>query len=165
MIIREIKLEDATELTNLMKEVEARSDFMLMEPGERKTTPEQQAKLLERIQKQSNATILVAEVDKKLIGYLIAVGGTVKKTKHSAYLAIGILEDYRGKGLGTALFESVEQWAIKNNISRLELTTVTENVAGVALYKKSGFEIEGVKRNSLIINGKPCDEYYMSKLL
>ena len=165
MIIREIRVDDAAEFIALIKEVEAKSSFMLMEPGERITTPEQQAKQLERIEKQSNATILAAEEHGKLIGYLLAMGGTVKKTKHSAYLAIGILEDFRGKGIGSALFEHIEDWALKNKISRLELTTVIENQAGVALYKKSGFDIEGVKRNSLMINGKLYDEYFMSKLL
>lgn len=165
MRIREIIVEDAEKFLNLMKEVEAKSDFMLMEPGERNTTPEQQAKLLERIEKQDNSTIFVVEENGRMLGYLIAMGGTVKKTSHSAYIAIGILEGFRGKGIGTALFERAEKWAIQKSISRLELTTVTENEAGVALYKKSGFEIEGIKRNSLIIKGKPFDEYYMSKLL
>ncbi len=42
---------------------------------------------------------------------------------------------------------------------------MTYNTAGIALYKKMGFEIEGTKRNSLFIDGKYVDEYYMSKLL
>jgi RimJ/RimL family protein N-acetyltransferase len=165
MIIREINVEDAENFINLIKEVEAKTDFMLMGAGERKTTPEQQRKQLERIEQQSNSTIFVAEEERKLVGYLVAMGGTVKKTKHSAYIVIGILEEFRGKGIGTGLFQNLEQWALKNNISRLELTVVTENNAGVALYKKSGFEIEGTKRNSLTINEKLFDEYYMSKLL
>lgn len=44
MLIREIKIDDAENLINLIKEVEAKSNFMLMEPGERETTPEQQRK-------------------------------------------------------------------------------------------------------------------------
>jgi RimJ/RimL family protein N-acetyltransferase len=50
-------------------------------------------------------------------------------------------------------------------IHRLELTVVTENQAGLQLYKKMGFEIEGTKRQSLYIDGKFVDEYYMSKLV
>lgn len=165
MLIRKVKIEDAEKLINLIKEVEATSDFMLMEAGERKTTPEQQAKHLERIANQPNATILVAEKDNKLIGYMFVLGGTAQKTKHAAYIVIGILNDYRGQGVGTALFKHAEEWAKSQHITRLELTAVTENAAGVALYKKSGFEIEGVKRNSLKINGNYVDEYYMSKLL
>jgi RimJ/RimL family protein N-acetyltransferase len=165
MKIREIKIEDAENLINLIKEVETKSDFMLMEAGERKTTPEQQRKQLERMEEQSNSTIFVAEEGEKLIGYLIAIGGSVKRTIHSAYLVIGILEEYRGKGIGTDLFRNVTKWAINHNISRLELTAVTQNEAGIALYKKSGFEIEGTKRNSLVIDGIPFNEYYMAKLM
>lgn len=68
-------------------------------------------------------------------------------------------------GLGTSLFQQLEKWAINQNIVRLELTVVTQNEAGIGLYKKSGFEIEGTKRKSLLIDGKCFDEYYMSKLI
>jgi hypothetical protein len=57
MLIREIKIEDAENLLNLIKEVEAESKYMLMEPGERKTTHEQQRKHLERLGQQNNSTI------------------------------------------------------------------------------------------------------------
>ncbi|MYL59948.1 GNAT family N-acetyltransferase [Virgibacillus halodenitrificans] len=165
MLIREITIEDATEFTNLITEVEAQSTYMLMEPGERKMAPEQQRGKLKQIKKQSNSTILVAEMDNKLVGYVIAIGGSTQRTKHAAYLVIGILKAYRGKGLGSALFSNVTEWAERNRLLRLELTVVTENQAGIALYKKSGFNIEGTKRKSLIINDVAYDEYYMAKLL
>jgi RimJ/RimL family protein N-acetyltransferase len=165
MIIREIKIEDAENLISLIKQVEAESKFMLMEAGERTTSPEQQRKHIERIGRQTNSTILVAEKEGKLVGYLYVIGGSAEKTKHSAYIVIGILETYRGLGIGTNLFQHLEEWALNHHISRLELTVVTQNEAGVALYKKSGFEIEGTKRNSLLIDGKYVDEYYMAKLI
>ncbi|WP_243292152.1 GNAT family N-acetyltransferase [Bacillus sp. FJAT-47783] len=166
MLIREIKAEDAENFINLIKQVESEAKFLLMEAGERKTTPEQQRIQIERLAQQSNSTILIAEQDEgKLVGYLIANGGKVKRTKHSVYLVIGILEEYRGQGIGTALFQRLEEWAINHHITRLELTVVTQNDAALALYKKSGFEIEGTKRNSLMIDGRPYNEYYMSKLL
>ena len=164
MLIREIKIEDAESLINLIKEVEAESKYMRMEPGERNTTQDQQRIHLERLGKQHNSTIFVAEQEGKLIGYLIAVGGSVKRTKHSAYIVIGISGQYRGQGVGTALFRRVEEWAGNHHISRLELTVVTTNEAGVALYKKSGFEIEGIKKNSLMIDGAYYDEYFMAKV-
>lgn len=115
--------------------------------------------------KQNNSTIFVAGENGKLIGYLFVLGGSVKRTKHSAYLVMGILQEYRGQGIGTKLFDKATNWASKHKISRLELTVVTNNESGVALYKKCGFEIEGTKRNSLMINDRAYDEYYMSKLL
>ena len=165
MLIREIRLEDAENLLFLVKEVESTSAFMLMEPGEREMTLEQQQKRIEILDKQKNSTLYVAEEYGKLIGYLFVMGGSEKRTKHSAYLVIGILQEFRGKGIGTKLFDNATNWASKHNISRLELTVVTENESGVALYKKSGFDIEGTKRNSLMINDRAYDEYYMAKLL
>lgn len=166
MLIREVRPEDAENFICLIKQVEAEAKFMLMEAGERKTTHEQQRKQLELIKQQSNSTIFVAEQENgKLIGYLIAIGGSVKRTKHSAYLVIGILEDFRGRGIGTSLFQRVEEWAIDSRILRLELTVVTQNEAGLALYKKSGFEVEGTKRKSLMVDDEFYNEYLMSKLL
>jgi hypothetical protein len=95
MLIRELK--PAENFLWLIKQVESEANFMLMEAGERKTTPEQQRKQLDRIEQQSNSTIFVAEQEQgKLVGYLIAIGGSVRRTKHSAYLVIGILEEYSG---------------------------------------------------------------------
>jgi len=42
---------------------------------------------------------------------------------------------------------------------------MTHNKAGIALYKKRGFEIEGTKRHSMLVNSHYVDEYYMAKLL
>jgi RimJ/RimL family protein N-acetyltransferase len=166
MLIRELQPVDAENFICLIKQVESEAKFMLMEAGERKTTPEQQRKQLEHIKQQSNSTIFVTEQENgKLVGYLIAIGGSVKRTKHSAYLVIGILEEYRGRGIGSSLSQRLEEWAINSNISRLELTVVTQNEAGIALYKKSGFEIEGIKRKSLMVDAEFYNEYFMSKLL
>jgi RimJ/RimL family protein N-acetyltransferase len=165
MNIRPVKIKDAEELLHLIKNVENQSEFMLMEPGERQMTLEKQITMIERFESQENAVILTAEKDDIMIGYLFALGGSVKRTRHSAYLAVGILKDFRGQGAGTSLFEAVEEWAEKHGISRLELTAVTSNTHGIALYKKRGFEVEGTKRNSLNINGDFHNEYYMSKLL
>lgn len=165
MITREIRTGDAKNFTDLIKKVESHADFMLMEDGERRTTPEQQKKQLERFEKQDNSTVFVAEDKDKLIGYIIAIGGTVKRTQHTVGLVIGILSEYRGKGIGSKLFNNITNWAEKHNLSRLELTVVKDNLAGVKLYKKHGFEIEGTKKKSLIINDIAYDEYYMAKLI
>jgi RimJ/RimL family protein N-acetyltransferase len=138
---------------------------MLFEPGERKISGEEQENRIELIRKSDNSTIFIVEDNKELIGYLIAIGGNAIRNKHSVYLVIGILAKYRGLGIGTKLFKQLENWAIKHKIHRLELTVVSLNEAGLQLYKKMGFEVEGTKKHSLYIQGEFVDEYYMSKLL
>lgn len=165
MIIREIKSSDAEKFVNLIQQVEGSSEYMLWEAGERNIRPEQQLKMIESIEGNENSTIFVAEKDNELVGYLMAIGGNARRRKHSAYIVIGIIEDYRGQGVGRKLFKELEQWATNHNIQRLELTVVTRNEAGLALYKKIGFKIEGTKKQSLFIDGEFVDEFYMSKLL
>jgi RimJ/RimL family protein N-acetyltransferase len=163
--IRPIHPDDSEKLVNLILQVERESDFMLFESGERKLTPEQQQSRIESMEKEKNSTIFIAEVSGKLIGYLIAIGGVARRNRHSVYLVVGILEKYRGKGVGTRLFMELENWAREHHIHRLELTVMTSNQAAISLYRKMGFEIEGIKRDSLLVNGEYVDEYYMSKLL
>lgn len=165
MFIREIEVADAERLTKLIQQVETESEYMLMEPGERKATLEQHRQRIETMKKSGNSTIFVAEDGGALVGYMFAIGGTARRNKHSVYLVVGILKEYRGRGVGTKLFTKLDEWAVEHRIHRLELTVLTRNEAGVALYKKMGFENEGTKKHSLQIASEFVDEYYMAKLL
>ncbi|SEQ28984.1 Protein N-acetyltransferase, RimJ/RimL family [Virgibacillus subterraneus] len=165
MIVREVETSDAENLANLIKQVDESSQYMLWEAGERNIKSENQLKVINGIKNAENSTILVAEKDNELVGYLIVIGGNAQRNKHSAYIVIGILKGYRGKGIGKQLINKLEQWAVNQNVSRLELTVVTKNEGALSLYKNLGFEIEGTKRNSLLLNDEFVDEYYMSKLL
>ncbi|MFP5115354.1 GNAT family N-acetyltransferase [Bacillaceae bacterium C204] len=165
MNIRQINPNDAERFVHLIKQVESESQYMLYESGERMMDPEHQVKRIAAMKEAGNSTIFVAEEKNVLIGYLIALGGNAKRNKHSVYVVIGILSQYRGIGIGTKLFKHLEEWAANHNIHRLELSVITSNEAGLQLYKKMGFEIEGTKRHSLYIDGEFVEEYYMSKLL
>lgn len=165
MIIRQVLPSDSEKMASLILEVENESEFMLYESGERNLSPDKQLKMIVAFLEEENSTIFVAELDDRLVGYLLARGGSAKRQKHSIYLVIGILKKFRGKGIGSKLFYEMEAWAVRHEIHRIELSVMTDNEAGIALYQKSGFEIEGTKRDSLLVNGQYKDEYYMSKLL
>lgn len=165
MIIRTILISDAEQFLNLCKKLDTETQFMMLEPGERTTTLVEQQAQIERLLMLENQTIFVAEYNGQLVGYLAALGGEFQRNRHSVYIIIGILQAFTGQGIGTQLFRTLEEWAQLQRIHRLELTVMVHNEAGLALYKKQGFEIEGTKRDSLLVNGKYVDEYYMAKLL
>jgi len=165
MIIRQIETADAEEFIQLVQQVEREAAYMLFDPGERNTSVEQQRERIKAVEQDEHSTIFLAEKGHHLAGYLMAIGGSANRNKHTVYIVVGILNECRGRGMGTKLFEQLEKWAIGQNVHRMELTVVTRNEAGLALYKKRGFEVEGTKRDSLLINGEYLDEYYMAKLL
>ncbi len=164
-MIRTICLDDAEQFLNLCTSLDKETQFMMLEPGERTTTVAEQRDNIQHLLAKKNSTIIVAEEEGHLIGYLAALGGEYKRNRHSVYIIIGILQAFTNRGVGSQLFTALEHWARQNAIHRLELTVMTRNEAGLALYKKRGFEIEGTRKNSLLVNGHFVDEYSMAKLL
>ena len=163
MIIRRLRSADAAAYLELVNTTDAESDFMMQEPGERQMTPFQ---LIISMNSGGN-NIFVAEDNGKLIGQLVAFNmyGRNKRVIHVVHIGISILKSDWGKGVGTKLFQHMEQWARENGVKRLELSVMTHNERGISLYKKMGFEIEGTKKASIFVNGKYVDEYLMSKIL
>ncbi|WML48325.1 GNAT family N-acetyltransferase [Neobacillus sp. PS3-34] len=164
MIIRKAVQGDALNLLNLRMQVEE-SNFMLYDPGERNTTEEKQRRLIESMEAEDNSAIFLAEENGELVGFLFAMGNNINRIRHSVHVAVGVGEAFRGNGVGTMLFQKLEAWAKSKQIRRLELTVIEHNIAGRSLYEKMGFLIEGTKNDSLFVDGKFVNEFYMAKLL
>lgn len=164
MIIRELKKEDAKAFLELNKKLDD-SGYMLYDPGERQTTVDSQQKVISKMDQDESINFLVAEKDGTLIGFMAALRGKQKRKRHSAYLVLGVDEDYRGHGIASSLFAHIFKWAEDRGVTRLELTVIKDNAPAFNLYKKMGFVIEGEKVHSLMVDGKPVNEYYMYRLL
>ena len=163
MKYRKLSVDEAEQFWNLMNQLDHETKYMLYEPGERKKDLTRIESLI-RDSGEKQDFLLVAETDNKLVGYISAQKGRVNRIAHSAYIVVGILMDYRGKGIRTEFFKRLNAWAEENNVVRLELTVICENEVAKCLYAKSGFEIEGIKRKSVCIDGKYLDECYMARV-
>jgi len=165
MNFRTLQVNDAPKYLHLLKQLDKETSFMLFEKDERKTTVIEMEQQLSKILQQPNSTIIVAEVESLLVGFITAIGGNVTRNKHNAYIVIGILQDYCEKGIGTKLFQHLEEWAKVNGIHRLELTVMEHNKRAIHLYKKMGFQQEGIRKHSLKVNNEYINELYMGKLI
>ncbi|MGX9135688.1 N-acetyltransferase family protein [Rummeliibacillus sp. JY-2-4R] len=164
MQIRHATIHDAQEIIQVMQDAES-SNLMLFGPGERKVSKEPFTKFIEMISNKANSALFVASEQNQIVGYLIVQGDSPKRISHRAYIVIGVHSNMRGKGVGKSLFVHVHKWAKSKGFHRLELTVITQNTPAVNLYKKMGYAIEGVKHDSLLIDGEYVDEYYMAKLI
>lgn len=165
MNIREITEADAEAFLKLACQIDDETRFMMFEPGERQTTVEQHAAWTRKLKAIDNQTMFVVEQEGQLVGYLGAMGGAFRRSHHSVYIFLGLLEAYTGQGLGRRLLEAAEQWARARGLHRLELTVMPHNVRGLSLYQKMGFVIEGTKKHALLVDGTYVDEICMAKLL
>jgi RimJ/RimL family protein N-acetyltransferase len=149
----------------MLRTLYSETTFMLYEPGEFTVTEEQQAQRIEERSRSDSGVMFVCETDDQLIGVVFGTLGIARRTRHSLYIVIGVLQGWAGRGVGRALLQTLEGWALARGVHRLELTVAVENRRAIALYEKFGFEREGVKRHSRKIDGRYSDELYMSKLL
>lgn len=84
---------------------------------------------------------------------------------HIGSLGIGIIASYRGLGIGKKLLQTAIQKAEQKGLTRIELTVREKNKPAIALYKKFGFEIEGVHKNAVCIDGTYEHHIFMALLL
>ena len=72
------------------------------------------------------------------------------KIRHRANVAIALLKEYWGLGIGTKMFEAMLDAARANpDLMQVELEVVEGNDRAMALYKKMGFEVYGVRPNAI----------------
>ena len=67
---------------------------------------------------------------------------------------MGILPKYRACGLGLRLLEATLVDVQKQGFKRIELKVRASNEPAIRLYKKTGFEIEGLLKNDVLVDGK-----------
>lgn len=82
--------------------------------------------------------MLVCEVDGKIAGNSQIVFMSSLKTRHRAAVMIGLLREYWGLGIGSALFREMEREAREHGTAQLEM--IEGNDRALALYRSAGFE-------------------------
>jgi RimJ/RimL family protein N-acetyltransferase len=165
MPIRVAQDGDADALLALRLILDAESEFMLLEADERSRDVEVQRRRLQSLLAAANSTVLVADVDGVLAGFLQARGGELRRNRHVAELVLGVRQSHSRLGLGRQLLQAADAWARSAGVDRLELTVMAHNERAHRLYLAAGFRDEGRKRASLRVRGAPVDEIVMGKLV
>ena len=125
-----------------------------------------EAELRSLAQSGRGIVLLAVRGNGAIVGYLSAFCGHFARNNGSVFIAVvGLIEAWRGRGIGTRLFETVEEWARRRGAWRLELRVSSLNDRGQALYHKRGFEIEGRIRGGVFRRGGWTDDLWMGKLL
>jgi RimJ/RimL family protein N-acetyltransferase len=77
---------------------------------------------------------------------------------------MGLLPRMRGRGLGRRLAEAAIRAAFSQGVERIELEVFASNAAAIALYRRLGFQVEGVKRQARHLDGRYDDNVLMALL-
>lgn len=81
---------------------------------------------------------LIAEQNHKIVGFIVGLKPVEEIAK---VLLLSVPNDYRRKGIGTALLKRFLDVMKMQNIQKVELEVRTTNTAAIGFYKKYGFDV------------------------
>ena len=90
--------------------------------------------------------VLLAEAGGTIIGNVSFENGPCRRIAHRGTLGIAVVKEWRGRGVGTALLETLLAWATTETlIEKVGLEVFTTNAEAIRLYRKLGFVEEGLR--------------------
>ncbi|WP_425414716.1 N-acetyltransferase family protein [Peribacillus kribbensis] len=167
-VIRTGKIEDAEVTLDIQKSVVCEREYLIAYPEEFNKTPSQQREWIQSILENENETIIVAEKDGEVIGWIVFESTqNRKRLSHTGSFGMLIRNNYRGMGIGKMLLQVLLEWAENNPlIEKVSLAVFSTNHRAISLYKKMGFIEEGRKINEFKFDDNEyVDDILMYKLV
>jgi putative acetyltransferase len=93
----------------------------------------------------------------RVVGWADILPAWPQATCHRGGLGMGVLPEYRRRGLGRRLLVAAIEKAWSKGMTRVELETRADKLAAIALYESVGFQREGMVRNAMRFDGKYYD--------
>ena len=106
--------------------------------------------------------MMVALAGDKVVGWCDVRREFFPSRAHRGTLGMGLLPEWRGRGLGQRLLEATLAQARRSGFKRIELDVYADNLRAIALYEKAGFVREGLLRDATLIDGVFRDAILMA---
>jgi len=87
----------------------------------------------------------VADAAGQIVGWCDVRRETIDSYAHTGILGMGVLEAWRGRGLGLRLIRTTLDAARAAGFEKIELSVYATNPRARALYEKVGFVLEGTR--------------------
>lgn len=148
--LRRARPGDARSLGAFRRQLHAQSRHLNALPQEVDTSWYTTRRILATALDSQHSLILIATLDRQVIGELQLRGTSYHRMSHDKRLAVGVLKAHRGKGIGRALLKLGLDWAgTQSDTKRISLAVHSHNAAALALYKGFGFVEEGRRRGAI----------------
>ncbi|MEK3886384.1 GNAT family N-acetyltransferase [Bacillus sp. FSL K6-3431] len=167
VLIRTGLLNDAKIILDIQQVVISENEFMITVSEEFNKSIDQQRKWIQKIIDNERETIIVAELNGIVVGWLVLQSQNRKRLYHTGSLGMMIHKDFRELGIGKMLINELLHWAELNPlIEKVCLGVLSTNLRAIALYKSMGFVEEGRKVKAIKLNAnKYVDDILMYKMV
>ena len=123
------------------------------------------AKLRARVSDDMQVAVAVA-AGGEIVGWLEAQRMAPRRLAHVAWLTLAVAPGWRRQGVGGALLAEAHAWGLAHGLRKLQLHVRAGNAAAIALYRRLGYEPEGLLRDQVALDAADGeafeDEWIMS---
>ena len=167
VLIRSATIQDANATLNIKRLSILEEIHQLVTPEEFKTTLEGEEKWIEKHIENPYYVAIIAVLDDEIVGLIDFSNGPKERISHTGDFGMSVDKSARGLGIGTILLQVLIDWSkTTDKIEKINLRVHADNTPAIGLYKKMGFEIEGVQKRDLKYGpGKYVDTVFMGKLV
>jgi RimJ/RimL family protein N-acetyltransferase len=164
--IREATKEDAQHMIDFYNVVGGETDFLSFGANEFKCDLQEYEEYISATSNEPNSIMLLALIDSEVISIATINSSQKERTRHVGTLGIVVSKKFTGLGLGKVLMNDLIEWAKQNGVTtKISLVTNENNIVAIELYKKLGFEVEGLLKKDNFINGNFNNTIIMGLLL
>lgn len=167
-ILKTPSLEDAQKMLGFITTACGETEFLARYPEEWSCiSVESEEKWIKSARDSKSKLIVTCYISDEIVGNAEINFFSGYKTQHRATLAIAILKDFWGLGIGSALFSELLSAASNHSGTEFaELEYIEGNERARALYEKFGFQIVGERPNAFRLrDGSYRSEIFMQKKL
>jgi L-amino acid N-acyltransferase YncA len=158
--VRRARLEDLSGLAGVIRQVIAGETYIV---GESIVDQLADADTLLHGDDNSPPMYFVALVDGEVIGWVHLESRNVQKLDHVVYLTMGLLDEYRGLGIGGKLMDRAVTWASERGYRKVSSNVPATNDSAIDFLEQNGWEREGVRPDHYHIDGQFVDEVLLSR--
>ncbi|GAB3674881.1 N-acetyltransferase family protein [Halopiger thermotolerans] len=157
--IRPARQGDLTGIVGAIREVAAEKTYIEAETVADEIDHEE---ALLRHNDLESRMFFVATVEDEVVGWVHLHAPELDKLSHTAELTVGVLEAYRGRGIGSHLLERGLEWAGANGYEKVYQSVPATNEDAIAFLEAHDWETEAVREDHYKIDGDYVDEVMMA---
>ena len=165
--LRSPTMRDVPELVRYWNAI-SREDTFINKSGERFTAKRETETMQKKLKEQRGGIrfSVIALHGKRIVGHTSLTRGRFKRrNRHVGEFGIGVLDGFRGEGIGKALIRELEKKASQWTLRIFSIGVFACNAPAIRLYRALGFAQCGRIPEALYRKGKYCDELLMFKRL
>lgn len=153
--VRRARLEDLSGLAGVIRQVTAGGNYIV---GESVADQLAHADTLIDGDPEAPPTYFVALHDGEVIGWVNLERRDEVKLREVAYLTMGLLDEYRGQRIGSALLDRAVEWASRHGFRKVASNVPATNRSAVEFLEDNDWEVEAIRPDHYTIDGQPVDE-------